>query len=366
MISFPTSPDDGDIYERWTWSDAANAWQLTAASASGGTGGATTFAALTDAASADLPTLNTPLATALSGKQPLAVALTGTTASFTTALASKLDGIEAGATADQDLSGYQPLSATLTATTASFTTAIATRLVNTSGTNTGDQDLSGYVPTSRTIAGRALSSNITLVSADISDAATSGTPGALVKYDASGNITAEDVNGGGANFYAFVGTDITTAFTYRISAAGLISADRAYSPPNASGTLALTASTTGIPDALHNATISGTVTFSGTGQASMRTSLAPTTITENGATRTLALTDVGNAIRCTTSCAITVPQYSSVPFLPGSVISILRFAGAITLIKTGVTINGDSALANVPVGGWFALRNYGTDLWDFI
>jgi hypothetical protein len=38
-----------------------------------------------------------------------------------------------------------------------------------SGSNTGDQDLSGYVPTTRTINSKALSSNVTLTTADISD-----------------------------------------------------------------------------------------------------------------------------------------------------------------------------------------------------
>jgi len=38
-----------------------------------------------------------------------------------------------------------------------------------SGSNTGDQDLSGYVPTTRTINSKALSSNITLTTADIAD-----------------------------------------------------------------------------------------------------------------------------------------------------------------------------------------------------
>jgi hypothetical protein len=40
---------------------------------------------------------------------------------------------------------------------------------NTSNTNTGDQDLSGYVPTFRTVNGKALTSNITLTTADIAD-----------------------------------------------------------------------------------------------------------------------------------------------------------------------------------------------------
>ena len=102
-------------------------------------------------------------AAASSGYQPLAAVLTGTTASFTTALETKLNGIAAGAevnvnpdwnagsgdaqilnkpslgtmaaeTATNYLttaaasSGYQPLAAVLTGTTASFTTTLETKL----------------------------------------------------------------------------------------------------------------------------------------------------------------------------------------------------------------------------------------------
>ena len=50
-------------------------------------------------------------------------------------------------------------------------TSIKTKLGITtlSGNNTGDQDLSGYVPTTRTINAKALSSNVTLTTADVAD-----------------------------------------------------------------------------------------------------------------------------------------------------------------------------------------------------
>ncbi len=93
------------------------------------------------------------LQAALDGKQPLTAVLSATTASFTTAQESKLAGIAAGATANQSdaflisranhtgeqaittvtglqaaLDGKQPLSTVLTNTTASFTTALLTKL----------------------------------------------------------------------------------------------------------------------------------------------------------------------------------------------------------------------------------------------
>lgn len=93
------------------------------------------------------------LQTTLDGKQPLDPVLTGTTASFTEALETKLDGIAVGATANQTdvyllaranhvgtqnistinglqsaLDNKQPLSAVLTGTQESFTTVLKTKL----------------------------------------------------------------------------------------------------------------------------------------------------------------------------------------------------------------------------------------------
>ncbi len=95
----------------------------------------------------------TGLQLALDNKQPISTVLTNTTASFTTAAESKLSGIASGATANQAdsyllqrsnhigtqnintisglqtaLDGKQPISTVLTGTTASFTTALETKL----------------------------------------------------------------------------------------------------------------------------------------------------------------------------------------------------------------------------------------------
>lgn len=59
------------------------------------TGGTTTFAELTDAATADLPALNTPLAAALALRQPITAVLTNTTASFTAEQAAQLTALDA-------------------------------------------------------------------------------------------------------------------------------------------------------------------------------------------------------------------------------------------------------------------------------
>jgi hypothetical protein len=82
--------------------------------------GASTFAELTDKATANLPAINTPLSSALSGKQPLDADLTAIAALTTTAngraLLTSANALTIGASA------------------------------SVSGTNTGDQDLSGLLP----------------------------------------------------------------------------------------------------------------------------------------------------------------------------------------------------------------------------
>lgn len=95
-------------------------------------------------------------ATASSTYQPLATVLTNTTASFTTTLETKLNGIAAGAEVNLVDSVNSQTGAVVldaddiddTSTANKFVTAAnLTVLGNTSGTNTGDQDLSGYLTT---------------------------------------------------------------------------------------------------------------------------------------------------------------------------------------------------------------------------
>lgn len=67
------------------------------------------------------------------------------TNAFDDAEKTKLGGIATGATADQDLSGLQPLATALTNTTASYTSAEETKLSGIATGATTDQDLSGLV-----------------------------------------------------------------------------------------------------------------------------------------------------------------------------------------------------------------------------
>lgn len=151
----------------------------------GAGGGATTFAALTDKATADLPAINTPLASALSGKQPLDADLTSWagvtraagfdpfTATPSSANLRSLVTDETGSGAlvfgtSPTLAGFSATGAVTFSTGTTFTygagiaaahrTALGlgslatqsgdfsgTHSGDSSGTNTGDQDLSNFL-----------------------------------------------------------------------------------------------------------------------------------------------------------------------------------------------------------------------------
>jgi len=93
---------------------------------------------------------------------------------------------------------------------------------------------------------------------------------------------------------------------------------------------------------------------------------APIT-TESTTARTLALTDAGDFIKCTSASAttVTVPPNSSVAFVIGTEIIVTQYgAGAVTIAAgSGVTIN---ALDTLVLAGQYAsatLKKMGTDEW---
>lgn len=141
----------------------------------------------------------------------------------------------------------------------------------------------------------------THTSAGITDATASGESQKLVLTDAGGGITAT----GGVNVTAIQGdaaagfyaaNSITLlgggGYTGEISFAATLTADRQYLMPDATGKLALTASTTGVPDALHNGTISGTVTFAEGVAATFRTALKVAASDPAGITGAAALSNI--------------------------------------------------------------------------
>lgn len=90
----------------------------------------------------------------------------GTVANATTTPAIT---IIAGAITPSTVNGNTLTTGTGTITITGTKTLTVADTASVSGTNTGDQDLSGYVPTSRTVNSQALSSNVTLTTADIAD-----------------------------------------------------------------------------------------------------------------------------------------------------------------------------------------------------
>lgn len=103
--------------------------------------------------------------------------LDATTASFTTALLEKLNGIAAGANKtviDSELS-------------ATSTNPVQNKVINTA--------LSGKVPTSRTINGKALSTNITLSASDVSaiPSTSKGVASGVAELDSNGKVPASQL-----------------------------------------------------------------------------------------------------------------------------------------------------------------------------
>lgn len=147
-----TFPDPGTPYtidpwadpngNEWLYNSTKDRWSPVVVTSGGGEGGATAFVQLTDKATANLPTINAPLASALGDKLAVTTAAStyATSAALTSGLATK-----------QAAGSYPTGSGTSSGTnTGDETTAtIKTKLSITtlSGSNTGDQDLSSYATT---------------------------------------------------------------------------------------------------------------------------------------------------------------------------------------------------------------------------
>ena len=93
-------------------------------------------------------------------------------------------------------------------------------------------------------------------------------------------------------------------------------------------------------------------------------------ITDATTTRTLALTDSGAYIRCTSASAttVTVPPNSSVAFPTGTEVNV-RAAGAgqVTIAQgVGVTINSAETLKLRKQGSTGTIKKVATDTWDLM
>ena len=98
--------------------------------------------------------------------------------------------------------------------------------------------------------------------------------------------------------------------------------------------------------------------------------LASHIITDATTTRTLALTDAGAYIRCTSGSAttVTVPPNSSVAFPTGTEVNV-RAAGAgqVTIAQgAGVTINSAETLKLRKQGSTGTIKKVATDTWDLM
>lgn len=198
------------------------------------------------------------------------------------------------------------------------TDAEKVKLSNLSGTNTGDQNLSGYLTTS-----------------------TAASTYAPISHNHAGqNLTPASLSSAGG----VAGADTISGFSWVIQGSSVLTGLVIYVPPNASGTLALTADATGVPDA-------------------MKIGL----ITESTTARTLSASDIHKKIRYTNAsgCAITIPNGIGVA---GTYIIGRRATGAGALSFTlggSVTVN-NSGIASIAAGQEFALMALSANEYDFI
>lgn len=274
----------------------------------------------------------TGLQTALDGKQPLAAALTGTTASFTTALEAKLSGVEAGAQVNvgTDL-GYNAATRLLTSSTGA---AVA---------------LPVFSPTDAGLASASGGGTTNFLRADGTWAAPQGSGGVQNNFTATSNPAVTNDSSGGfaagsrwlntitgvmwhcvdASVGAAVWSDILDGSSGDVisSKATPVGADKTLLFDSAAADAPVTSTLTQVIDALGLA----------------KKAVAPNA--QTGTTYTLVLTDQAVTMDNASANTLTVPANAAVAFPVGSIVNVVqKGAGATTITgDTGVTVNGASA-----------------------
>lgn len=95
--------------------------------------------------------------------------------------------------------------------------------------------------------------------------------------------------------------------------------------------------------------------------------LACQTTTQSGTSYTFALTDAFRTVEFTSATAVaaTIPQFSSVPWITGTILGLLPYgAGQLTIVAgTGVTIRTSSSLTSRAQYSTLWARYRGSDEW---
>ena len=317
------------------------------------TGGTTTFAELTDAVTASIATTNTSVSDALAGKQPLSAVLTGTTATFTTALESKLDGIEAGATGDQDLSGLLTIStAASTYAPISHTQAIGT--ITGLGTNVAtalaiNADATGGIFRQ----GQALSATTVTASGAVSVAGKMSVVGIAL----GGSATTPGTNNIEGNGYINLNVNGVNKF----GVGG--SLNTSYQTLHPVDNNARDLGTTSLKwRSGYFATLieTGNLTASGTVTAAQYLYTTALFVTESTTARTLTSADHGKTIVCTNASAVTITLNTGLPTC-FFVTIIQKGAGQVTVSGTA-TLEVFTGFAAKTAGqhAQMSVSNYGT------
>lgn len=322
--------------------------------------------------------------------QPLAAVLTNTTASFTTADESKLDGIETAATADQT-AGEIKTAYESNADTNAYDDAAVSKLAGIETGATADQSAAdvSIVDTGALYT----ATNVEAALAEVKGIADSAAGGGIT---ASGTPVANDfarftdASTVAGRSYAEVRTDLGLVIGTDVQAhsavldattASFTTADE--SKLDAIEALADVTDTTNVTAA--GALMDSEVTnladvkafdpadYATAAQgATADTALQPTRVinAQTGTTYTLVLTDSGKTVTCSNAAAVTltVPSNSSVAFPVGASIDIIGIGAGIVTVAAGagVTVNATPSLVFRAQHSGASLLKLATDTWALV
>lgn len=230
------------------------------------------------------------------------------------------------------------LNATDTNAVTSATNSDGTATLNTSTLTTGTLTVSTsgvFNATSYTFgtgAASAMKTALAIASADITDATSAAAANTVARRSSLGSIVfatcaAADFRvGTSPNFASYAGANLSQA--------------RAHQAPNADGTFCLTASTTGVPDALANGAVSGTFTINST------------TISYGASAAAAHRTALGLTALATTTPAANVATFLATPTSANLLAAVTDETGTGSLVfatsptfTTGISFAGAGTIA---------------------
>lgn len=350
------TPTDGQVLT--ATSATAATWENPTGGGGGGTWGTITGTLSAQTDLADALTAKLASATAATTYQPLAAVLTGTTASFTTADETKLDGVATGATAnsaDATLLARANHTGTQAHTTITGLGTLATQSGTfsgtSSGTNTGDQTsivgISGTMAQFNTAITDGDFASLTLVNTKLSSVALTIDSSLIgtftsIELPSSGTITGNVVG----SVLQLATQNLVTNATHTGDATGATALTLATVNSNV-GTFALASVTVNAKGLITAASAASTL---GTGNvilsAGTINSTAGQTYTLPSTTATIARTDAAQTFTGTQTFSgqLTLPNGATINTSgDGSFRDLIISAGRTLTLRTGVSITSGAS-----------------------